>query len=60
MTPKQLRDLGQKMWGKTGWVEKCADYLGKHPATVRRYLAGTVPVPKTVEMVLENLEEEKV
>lgn len=51
MTAEELRDiLVAAEWSQT----QLADYLVRHPRTVRRWLHGEVPIPKVVEAVVRN------
>lgn len=52
MTPKQLTEAGEKLYGDRAWQTRMAEALGVDPSTVRRWVSGAVPVPTTVAAAL--------
>lgn len=55
MTPEQLREAGERLYGDWGWQTKMAEVLKVDSSTVRRWLAGKVAIPGPVEVALELL-----
>ena len=59
MTPEQLRDVGEQLYGNWGWQTKMAEILRVDSSTVRRWLSGKVAIPGPVEVALELLLKEE-
>ncbi|MEM7749208.1 MAG: hypothetical protein AAF346_13235 [Pseudomonadota bacterium] len=57
MTPERLREIGVKLFGEWGWQTRLAERLLIDDRTVRRWVAGRVPVPGPAIVALELLEE---
>ena len=56
MTAEQFRKSAVKLFGsERGWQTRCAETLGVDQGTVSRYLSGTVPVPKSIEALMQCL-----
>ena len=55
MTPEQLRDSGERLYGNWGWQTRMAEALKVDSSTVRRWLSGKVAIPGPVEVALELL-----
>ena len=55
MTPEQLRDIGEELYGNWGWQTRMAEALRVDSSTVRRWLSGKVAIPGPVEVALELL-----
>lgn len=55
MTPKLLQQVGTELFGPR-WQSALARYVGKAPRTVRRWVAGDVPVPDWAERQLLQLQ----
>lgn len=55
MTPEQLRDIGERLYGNWGWQTRMAEALRVDSSTVRRWLSGKVAIPGPVEVALELL-----
>lgn len=51
MTPAQLATACKKLWD-SGWQTRLAEALAVDPSTVRRWVAGTVPVPGPVAVAV--------
>lgn len=51
MTASELKAVGIALFGE-GWQSKLARTLGVAPRTVRRWAAGTVPIPGTIDLAL--------
>ncbi|MCB1591536.1 MAG: hypothetical protein KDI90_03695 [Alphaproteobacteria bacterium] len=45
MTPDELREAGERLYGTWGWQTKLAHELQVDGSTVRRWLSGKVPIP---------------
>lgn len=45
MTPEELREAGERLYGTWGWQTKLAKELHVDGSTVRRWLSGKVPIP---------------
>jgi hypothetical protein len=52
MTPQELRDIGEKLYGDWGWQTRMAETLKVDSSTVRRWLSGKVVIPGPVEVAL--------
>lgn len=59
MTPEQLREIGEELYGNWGWQTKLAEVLRVDSSTVRRWISGKVTIPGPVEVALELLLKEK-
>ena len=59
MTPEQLRDVGERLYGNWGWQTKMAEVLKVDASTVRRWLSGKVAIPGPVEVALDLLMKEE-
>ena len=55
MTPQQLKEIGEHLYGTWGWQTKMAETLRVDSSTVRRWLSGKVVIPGPVEVALELL-----
>jgi DNA-binding transcriptional regulator YiaG len=55
MTPEQLREIGEQLYGSWGWQTRMAEVLRVDSSTVRRWLAGKVAVPGPALVALELL-----
>ncbi len=55
MTPEQLREIGERLYGNWGWQTKMAEVLRVDSSTVRRWLSGKVAIPGPAEVALELL-----
>ena len=55
MTPEQLRQTGEALYGNWGWQTRMAEALKVDSSTVRRWLSGKVAIPGPVEVALELL-----
>ena len=61
MSPKSLSArekltvIGEELFGKWGWQTKMAKELGVNISSVKRWIAGTVPIPSPVILALEHL-----
>lgn len=53
MTPAQLREAGERLYGAWGWQTKLAKALGVNGSTVRRWVSGAVPVPGPAEAAIK-------
>lgn len=52
MTPEQLREIGERLYGSWGWQTKMADVLQVDSSTVRRWLSGKVAIPGPAQVAL--------
>ena len=50
---------GQRLYGEYGWKARLSRELDMHRHTITKYAAGTLNVPKTVELAIRHLEAEK-
>ena len=55
MTPEELRDAGETLYGNWGWQTRMAETLKVDSSTVRRWLSGRVAIPGPAEVALELL-----
>ena len=55
MTPNQLKKILDKVYGWGGQSALARD-LDINPRTVRSYVAGEQPIPRTVELAVKYLE----
>jgi hypothetical protein len=53
MTPDQLRDIGEKLFGAWGWQTRIAEALRVDGSTVRRWISGASAIPGPAEVALE-------
>lgn len=59
MTPEQLREVGERLFGNWGWQTRMAEVLRVDPSTVRRWLSGKVAIPGPALVALELLIKEQ-
>ena len=59
MTPEQLREIGEQLYGNWGWQTRMAEALRVDGSTVRRWLSGKVAIPGPALVALELLWKEK-
>lgn len=45
MKPKELAEIGEKLWGNWGWQTRMAEALEVDGSTVRRWISGALPIP---------------
>lgn len=63
MTPDELREAGERLYGTWGWQTKLAHELQVDGSTVRRWLSGKVVIPGMAAVAinllvrLKNLEQ---
>lgn len=48
MSPLELEQIFTRLWG-AGWRAKASEELETHEATIRRWMAGSVPIPGPVK-----------
>lgn len=53
MTPDQLREIGEELFGSWGWQTKIAKALRVDGSTVRRWISGASTIPGPAEVALE-------
>lgn len=58
MTPEQLREIGEQLYGNWGWQTRMAEALRVDGSTVRRWLSGKVAIPGPALVALELLLKE--
>lgn len=58
MTPEQLREIGEQLYGSWGWQTRMAEALRVDGSTVRRWLSGKVAIPGPALVALELLLKE--
>lgn len=51
----RLRKVGKELFGRWGWQTRMAEELGVNISTVKRWLAGTTPIPTPVRLALHYL-----
>jgi hypothetical protein len=51
MTPLELKQAARKLFGY-GWQTRLARELEVNTSTVRRWVAGTVPIPGPVKVAI--------
>ena len=54
MTPELLRQAGETLYGPQ-WHKNLADDLRISDRTIRRWLAGSAPIPATIRQELAGL-----
>ena len=59
MTPNELRQIGEQLFGSWGWQTKLAKALRVDGSTVRRWISGTTTIPGPAEVAVEMLIKEK-
>lgn len=63
MTPEELRAAGKELFPAWGWQTRLAEALNVEGSTVRRWLAGSTPIPgpaaAAVQCFLERKRSEK-
>ena len=59
MTPDQLRDIGEELYGRWGWQTRMAEALRVDGSTVRRWLSGASAIPGPAQVALELMLGEK-
>ncbi len=55
MTPDELRQIGEELFGAWGWQTKIAKALRVDGSTVRRWISGATTIPGPAEVALELL-----
>ena len=55
MTPEELREAGERLYGTWGWQTKLAKELHVDGSTVRRWLSGKVPIPGLAAVAINLL-----
>ena len=55
MTPDELKQIGETLFGAWGWQTKLAHALRVDGSTVRRWISGTTTIPGPAEVALELL-----
>lgn len=55
MTPEELREAGERLYGTWGWQTKLAHELHVDGSTVRRWLSGKVPIPGLAAVAINLL-----
>ena len=55
MTPDELREAGERLYGTWGWQTKLAHELQVDGSTVRRWLSGKVPIPGMAAVAINLL-----
>jgi DNA-binding transcriptional regulator YdaS (Cro superfamily) len=55
LSPEQLRDSSQYLFGGYGWQTRLAEALGVDGSTVRRWVSGAVPVPNVAGVAITAL-----
>ena len=56
MTPADFADRAAALLGGRGWQTRFSAAMGIDPSTVRRWLAGDLPVPDYAAAAIELLE----
>jgi len=59
MTPTELRTIGEALWGER-WQTSLAQAVGVSSRTVRRWLAGSWPVPVEIQAALGSLARDRI
>ena len=58
LTPKDLAEVGELLFGRWGWQTRLAEALEVDGSTVRRWVSGAVPIPHPIKhalrLMLEN------
>lgn len=57
MKPKELAEIGVKLYGERAWQTRMAEALGVDGSTVRRWVSGAVPIPTTAAAALRCFAE---
>ena len=55
MSPEQMREAGERLYGKWGWQTQLARELKVDGSTVRRWLSGRVPIPGLASVAINLL-----
>lgn len=53
MTPDELKEIGEQLYGSWGWQSKIANALKVDGSTVRRWISGATAIPGPAEVALE-------
>jgi hypothetical protein len=59
MTRDELREAGERLYGKWGWQTRLAEALGVDGSTVRRWISGAVPVSGVAAVAIRCLLRER-
>jgi hypothetical protein len=59
MTPEELRQIGEELFGNWGWQTKLAKALRVDGSTIRRWISGHTAIPGPAEVALEMMLKEK-
>jgi hypothetical protein len=57
LTPDDLREIGEALYGPWGWQTRLAEILEVDGSTVRRWVSGVVAVPHPVKLALKLMLE---
>ena len=60
LTPKDLAEIGEQLFGRWGWQTRLAEALEVDGSTVRRWVSGAVPIPHPVKHALALMLENRV
>ena len=52
MDKAEIREIGEELFGSWGWRTRMAEFLHVNVSSVRRWVAGDVPIPGPVEVAL--------
>lgn len=56
MDSQAFIDAGKRAFGKSGWKSQVADALGVDRTTVWRYISGVRPIPESIAVAMEALQ----
>jgi hypothetical protein len=57
MTPKELSQIGEELYGKWGWKRKLASALEKNENTIGRWTSGKSPIEPSEAMAIRSLRD---
>lgn len=60
MNASDFEAAGKRLFGRHGWRAELAEALGVHRSTIWHYEKGKRPVPESVALALEALEQRRI
>jgi DNA-binding transcriptional regulator YiaG len=57
LSPEDLREIGEALYGPWGWQTRLAETLEVDGSTVRRWVSGAIAAPHPVKLALRLLLE---
>lgn len=59
LSPEELREAGERLFGRWGWQTRLAETLEVDGSTVRRWVSGAVAVPPPAKVAIRLLLEQR-